>query len=97
MRKTVPLLFVFALLTAACGGDDGATVRNLGGSASSGSGSGSGTHASGTGACPPGDAELDETASPAATATPVPSTAPSSHPSESACPTETPSPADTSG
>lgn len=41
MKKVVVAAAAMVLVMAACGGDDGATVRDLGGSASSGSGSGS--------------------------------------------------------
>jgi plastocyanin len=53
--RTPLLIAVLAILVfAACGDDDGASVRNVGGTASSGSGSGSGSgsatgHASGSG------------------------------------------------
>lgn len=43
MKKLVFAAAAMVLAMAACGGDDGATVRDLGGSASSGSGSGSGS------------------------------------------------------
>ena len=43
MKKLVVAAAAMVLVLAACGGDDGATVRDLGGSASSGSGSGSGS------------------------------------------------------
>lgn len=48
MRKTIGGLVVALVLLAACGGDDGASVRSSGSASGSGSGSGSGS-ASGTG------------------------------------------------
>lgn len=52
-RTSLAGLVLLAVLAAACGGDDGAEVRNLGGSASSGSGSGSASGlASGSGSAP---------------------------------------------
>src|ERR671917_131149 len=65
-------LIVALLALTACDSDDGASVRDLGGSASSGSGSGSGSAtgaASGSGSEPAEECEPGDPADPALTVT----------------------------
>lgn len=69
-RATLAVLLLLTVLVAACGGDDGAEVRSLGGSASSGSGSGSGS-SSGSGSAPASGSSSGSASAPVAECSPV--------------------------